>query len=152
MAVPWPPLSRPSLHVNTTGSECHRNLGSGANLWREQEGAAALCDRMSSRAHWAYLKPGILLRLQRGFPGSSQGSRARFKGSYQAALSCHGCHMLTSNTMPTHLALAIVWGKADSKHIWPLFLLWNTAIHIQKHYVLPKSWQFNVFKLILKEL
>jgi len=146
---PGPPCSRPSHHVNTTGSECRRNLGSGASLRGEREGAAALCDGLSSRAYLARLKPGNLLRLQRGFSGSLQGSGAA-RQLLLGAESSRGCHMLTSKTMPTHLALAIVRGKADSKHIWPLFLLRNAAILMQKHHVLLNSLQFNVFRLILK--
>lgn len=74
---PGPPRSRPSLRVNTVGSECRRNLGSGASLRGEREGAAALCDGLSSRAYLVRLMPGNLLRLRRGSPGSSQGSGAR---------------------------------------------------------------------------
>lgn len=85
LAVPWPLCCQPSLHVNTTGSECWWNLGSGASLWGEREGAAASCDRLSYRAYLACLKPGNLLRLQRGSPGSLQGSGVRLEGSCQAA-------------------------------------------------------------------
>lgn len=89
-AAPWAPRSRPSLRVNTTGSECHKNLGSGASLRGEREGAAALCDRLSSSAYLAHRKPGNLLRLRRGSPGSAQGSGARLEGSRQAAPPRHG--------------------------------------------------------------
>lgn len=143
LAEPWPLCSQPSLHVNTTGLECCWNLGLGASLWGEREGAAALCDGLSYRAYLAHLKPGNLLRLQRGSPGNLKGSggwRGAARQLFLSAESSRGCHMFTSNTMPTHLALAVVWGKADSKHIWPLFLLQNAAIHMQKYHVLLNLW------------
>lgn len=122
-AVPWAPRSRPSLRVNTTGAERRKNLGSGASLRGEREGAAALCDRLSPRAYLAHLKPGNLLRLRRGSPGSAQGSGARLEGSCQAAPPRHGeqpwmpharkeydadrsrpCHRAGKSRLKTHMA------------------------------------------------